>query len=654
MAADVNDASAYEYCDLVMKGGITSGVIYPKTAARLATRYRFKNIGGTSAGAIAAAVTAAAEFGRRDGNANAFDVLDRLPGDLASNGHLLKLFTPDTGTCRIFDVALGTLAVKSMPHRILKIATGAAVVSPVPFLLTLLVVAALPSLAFSLVRPFGIGGLPSLFLRHYLVCSLAGLLPGLLAALVVALLLGSRKALHAIVDNGFGMVSGMAAADAQTGSLTTWIHQQIQTAAGFNSQAAPLTFGDLWSARPYPGETLRTDRAINLQVVTTCLSDGQPFSIPFLGDARYFDRTEWAKLFPADVLQWLIEKGQASEPDGHRPVVAPDPAETRLFRLPDNKDLPILVATRMSLSFPGLLSAVPLYSVNYGLARNQDGRTASPTRIGSRMWFSDGGICSNFPVNFFDSAIPRWPTFAINLQQAEAAVCTGQPRQAADFVRLPRPVGAAAAAWNSIGDAFWQPDPKNAAAAGKIVGEDEPSRRLLMFAQSIMNTMQNWRDNLQAASPGYRDRIVAISLCSDEGGLNLNMPDTLITALSDRGEEAGNRLIDPDPKTGFDFSQHIFTRFRISLSQLQRYLDSLRMSVEHPAVQDELGLKYIEGTQDPPHYCWAHQNIADRSVKAVEELISLSAAWESALTEKDGFSTGAPRPPGDLRGTPRF
>jgi hypothetical protein len=53
-------------CDLVMKGGITSGVIYPELISQLSTRYRFKNIGGTSAGAIAAAACAAAEYGRGD------------------------------------------------------------------------------------------------------------------------------------------------------------------------------------------------------------------------------------------------------------------------------------------------------------------------------------------------------------------------------------------------------------------------------------------------------------------------------------------------------------------------------------------------------------------------------------------------------------
>ena len=51
-------------CDMIMKGGITSGVVYPLTVCKLAQRYRLRGIGGTSAGAIAAALAAAAEYRR--------------------------------------------------------------------------------------------------------------------------------------------------------------------------------------------------------------------------------------------------------------------------------------------------------------------------------------------------------------------------------------------------------------------------------------------------------------------------------------------------------------------------------------------------------------------------------------------------------------
>ena len=62
-----------KYCDLVMKGGITSGVIYPRAVVELARKYHFKNIGGTSAGAIAAAATATEPF-------TWADVQERQPG----------------------------------------------------------------------------------------------------------------------------------------------------------------------------------------------------------------------------------------------------------------------------------------------------------------------------------------------------------------------------------------------------------------------------------------------------------------------------------------------------------------------------------------------------------------------------------------------
>jgi hypothetical protein len=41
----------------------------------------------------------------------------------------------------------------------------------------------------------------------------------------------------------------------------------------------------------------------------------------------------------------------------------------------------------MSLSFPGLLSAVPLYRIDYGTLRNRDTDRNYPTRIGTKVWF---------------------------------------------------------------------------------------------------------------------------------------------------------------------------------------------------------------------------------------------------------------------------
>jgi predicted acylesterase/phospholipase RssA len=446
METSATQANAeYEYCDLVMKGGITSGVIYPAAVVRLSTKYRFKNIGGTSAGAIAAAVTAAAELGRRTNKLDAFEVLKDLPEDLARNGHLLKLFTPDPSTRKVFKVALGFVGSQSILRKVFDSALGVVLASLLWFLLLLAIGLALPALFYALVRWHSLTAVFELCAHHPVVCIISGLCLGLPLGFVAALVAGIVRTIRAIASNGFGLCSGMASQKGSD-SLTGWIHQQIQTAAGRKSDDKPVTFGDLWTAPAYSGETLSTERMINLKVVTTGLTEGRPFTIPFLGGALYFNKSELGALFPKDIVQYLITKGEIAERTAHplqlgrkptgdqRPVVSPADNTTRLFRLPDNENLPILVATRMSLSFPGLLSAVPLYRVDYRIDRNQNSDTYD-TRVGTKVWFSDGGICSNFPLNFFDSPVPRWPTFGLNLLQARGTSCTeGSPRNPDDFV----------------------------------------------------------------------------------------------------------------------------------------------------------------------------------------------------------------------------
>jgi len=66
-------------CDLIMKGGVTSGVVYPRAITELSKYYQFSSIGGTSAGAIAASIAAAAEYARANGRADAFATVEQLP-----------------------------------------------------------------------------------------------------------------------------------------------------------------------------------------------------------------------------------------------------------------------------------------------------------------------------------------------------------------------------------------------------------------------------------------------------------------------------------------------------------------------------------------------------------------------------------------------
>jgi len=92
-------------CDLVMKGGVSSGVVYPLAAAELAKDFRFSSIGGTSAGAIAAAVTAAAEYGRASGG---FVRLSQVPTQIG--GHLMRLFQPSPRLAALLDIFLALQA----------------------------------------------------------------------------------------------------------------------------------------------------------------------------------------------------------------------------------------------------------------------------------------------------------------------------------------------------------------------------------------------------------------------------------------------------------------------------------------------------------------------------------------------------------------
>src|ERR1043165_9996673 len=95
-----------QFCDVVMKGGITSGIVYPRAIGERASAYTFKNVGGTSAGAIAATLAAPAEYRRRKEKTRAgFDELNKLPSDL-SNGALEKLFQPQWHTRSLYRLAL--------------------------------------------------------------------------------------------------------------------------------------------------------------------------------------------------------------------------------------------------------------------------------------------------------------------------------------------------------------------------------------------------------------------------------------------------------------------------------------------------------------------------------------------------------------------
>src|SRR6266849_3116435 len=120
--------SASKKCDIVMKGGVTSGIVYPRAVCRLATEYRFQSIGGTSAGAIAAALTAAAEYARTQGR-SVFDDLSRIPAWLGGkqpsqrDSNLFNLFQPQPAVRNLFRIA-AALLIKGWGPRLVKLSAA--------------------------------------------------------------------------------------------------------------------------------------------------------------------------------------------------------------------------------------------------------------------------------------------------------------------------------------------------------------------------------------------------------------------------------------------------------------------------------------------------------------------------------------------------
>src|SRR5205814_1043494 len=132
-----------------------------------------------------------------------------------------------------------------------------------------------------------------------------------------------------------------------------WFHRYIQRVSG-KALDQPLTFGDLEGVTLDEAEGIQ---GIRLRMMTTALSLGRPYSLPLSTNEFYFREAELALYFPPAIIAWMkANPGQRTNPQRDKAL------EAMGYRpLPTHETLPVAVATRMSLSFPGLLSAVPLY-----------------------------------------------------------------------------------------------------------------------------------------------------------------------------------------------------------------------------------------------------------------------------------------------------
>ncbi|MEH3066094.1 MAG: patatin-like phospholipase family protein [Methylobacterium radiotolerans] len=586
-------------CDIVMAGGVTSGIIYPGAVAEIAKRYGFHAVGGTSVGAIAAAVTAAAEYGRRTGrNPAAFEFVATLPASLGAKApdgrtRLLHLFTPEPGTRRLMDLLLAVFAARGFGGKAL--AVGRAAIRSV-------------TVAASTALVFALGLLPVVILARdgaLLAVPLAAM--GALA-LVVIVLIGAfavvlrKRWLPGWRANGYGACTGLA--DPHPGDdawrdfvgLTSWIHASVQAAAGRGPGDPPLTFGDLWGAPgldggSFPGEvTASTPRSIELAMIASDLSRNRTVQLPFLEAPTplYVERAMLDRYFPSAIVEWMV--GHA----GHdvRGIETPK----GFYRLPAAQHLPVAFGARLSLSFPVLLCAVPLWTLDFS-RKTPVGKP--PLR---KVWFSDGGLTSNFPLHFFDRPLPAHPTFCFNLVAYDAQVTAGRAPADDDAEEIggisAKPIGQAqaearrstarpepkAASVPPPGDPTWgflsMADRNRAPPVQFTVFDEVPGIGLGAFLGTLVNTARFWSDNQLLAAPGYRDRVVHVALRDDEGGLNLDMDAKVIADLDRRGRAAGALIaarFDPtkpsDPETGAPaepaFPNHRWVRFRAFMAAVE-------------------------------------------------------------------------------------
>ncbi len=512
-------------CDLIMRGGITSGVVFPKAITRLATQYSFFCIGGTSAGSIAAVMAAAAEYRRQtagtdEEKAAGFGIIDGMAVDLASN--LRSLFQPSAGTETLFGIAMAIMEAEGRALPLIRrlVETFAGRVAAGIAIGAVFVLIALAHASF------WAGAL--------------GLL--LMAVLPVVLIVAPlwsffwKSLTKTLPKSDFGLCTGLRSEGSQRPGFTEWMADKLDAIVAKDSadpNYTPLTAGDL-KLNGQPGHPDRP--RIKVASVTTDLSSRRPYQLP-LGTAIFsFRKAEFARLFPERILRYLTDKGGPlmKHDDPATPFVDVE-GHADYYRLPTGDDFPILLVARLSLSFPGLISAVPLYRFDFSL--NPSGQLA---RNHTRCLFSDGGITSNFPIHFFDSLIPGRPTFGISLGSYDERRVRSDPNDK----RKSR---------------IFMPDSARSDAA-----PIEKVASLSQFLGSILTTARNWQDTLQSRLHGYRERIVEIRLDdSREGGMNLDMSRQTIEDLAEYGEFAGDEML------GFDFDEHRYRRMTTAFPALQ-------------------------------------------------------------------------------------
>jgi hypothetical protein len=225
---DSDFADPAAVCDVIMKGGITSGVVYPLALTELAKQFRFSQVGGTSAGAIAASAAAAAEYGRH-APGGGFARLAKLPAEVGKI--LFSLFQPTSALKPVFDILVAAIGNDSTATKIMRV-----------------IGAALAGFTFAAAA----GALPGLIIAvagwwyANLALAVLGALLLLIGIIISVALCLYRAITKGIPDNDFGLCPGKTQPGNSTPGLSDWLADLIDEIAGRDPKNdPPLTFGDL-------------------------------------------------------------------------------------------------------------------------------------------------------------------------------------------------------------------------------------------------------------------------------------------------------------------------------------------------------------------------------------------------------------------------
>jgi hypothetical protein len=528
--------------------------------------------------------------------------LERIVADLGSSEtFLLDLFQPTPAARPFFRIALrfvrpvrragrigqllpAPLRPGARPRRLLGIALATVRHRPLPAIAATLATAGIVLLAVGAFQRLPLG--PAIAATVLVALVVVPLL--VVLAIGGGVALTAREMLRGIAQSGFGMCPGMPQRGSQGRALTEWLYEAIQQAAGLPNDE-PLTFRML------------ADGGLGLEMLTTDLSYARPVRVPFDEQSYLFAPADLAPLFPEAVCEQVF--ASAGVPAGER-------ASTRTWYLP-GLDLPVIVGVRLSLSFPLLLSALRLYLPLDPAATTPAGQPVEPVET----WMSDGGLASNFPIHFFDSWLPRYPTFGL------------------DLVGAPGP-----------GD----PDPEQPVYMPASPAEQLPPHwarvdGVTAFLRQAKDAMQNWRDNLQSELPGARDRVCQVRLGRGEGGLNLAMDQATIATLMGKGRAAGEEIL-----TRFSWPNHRFTRY---LTLMQLLSGNLHALAEPFA---SFGSELAAGAPEATVFRAGHDAAwCAAAGQATGALVALGAGW-GPPPDPVGFESGAlPRPEPVMRITPR-